>query len=136
MRDLLDLFKEALNDAGNENVYLAFDALPVREKGRFFTVLGIKSFEASSPVYSQYTVFMPFNAEVEINVYAPESQTMRLLLRHFELYVMPAVDSLAGLTTHISRYNMKHDSNLKRLVLTVGVSVSGIRRIEREENGQ
>ena len=64
MRDILNAFKVALLAAGNENVYLAFDALPVRGKGGHFTVLGIKSFEATTPVYSQFTVFMPFRAEV------------------------------------------------------------------------
>ena len=71
MRDILSQFKAALIAAGNENVYLAFDALPVRGKGGCFTVVGMKSFEASAPVYSQYTIFLPFKAEVEVSVYAP-----------------------------------------------------------------
>lgn len=134
MRDILSQFKAALIAAGNENVYLAFDALPVRGKGGYFTVLGIKSFEASAPVYSQYTIFLPFKAEVEVSVYAPESDDLQRLYRYFESGVRPTLDGMSGLTTHISRLTMKHDSNLKRLVLTAGVSVCGIRRIARDNN--
>ena len=134
MRDILNAFKAALLAAGNENVYLAFDALPVRGKGGHFTVLGIKSFEATTPVYSQFTVFMPFRAEVEVSVYAPESEDMQTLYRFFENSVRPALDGMASLTTRICRLSIRHDTTLKRLVLTAGVSVSGIRRIARDYN--
>ena len=134
MRDILNAFKAALLAAGNENVYLAFDALPVRGKRGHFTVLGIKSFEATTPVYSQFTVFMPFRAEVEVSVYAPESEDMQTLYRFFENSVRPALDAMASLTTRICRLSIRHDTTLKRLVLTVGVSVSGIRRIARDNN--
>ena len=131
MLDILNAFKAALAAAGNENVYLAFDALPVRGKGGHFTVLGIKSFEAATPVYSQYTVFVPFKAEVEVCVYAPEAEDMQSLCRYFETSVRPALDGMASLTTRLCRLSIRHDSSLKRLVLTAGVSVSGIRRIAR-----
>ncbi|MDO4864333.1 MAG: hypothetical protein Q4A05_09215 [Ruminococcus sp.] len=134
MHDILSQFRAELLAAGNENVYLAFDALPVRSKGEYFTVLGIKSFEASAPVYSQYTVFLPFKAETEVSVYAPESENMQSLYRCFESSVRPALDAMTSMTTRVCRLSIKHDSNLRRLVLTAGVSVSGIRRIARDSD--
>ena len=133
MLSILEQFKGALESTGNDEVYLAFDALPVRTKSKNFTVVGIKSYEASSPVYSPTIVFLPFKAEVEISVYAPESEPMSALYSYFDDTVRPAIDSISGTSGRLCRLTMKHDSNLRRLVLTAGFSVSGIRRIERAE---
>lgn len=131
MLDILETFRSALTADGNDNVYLAFDALPVRGKGGTFTVIGIKSYEASAPVYSETVAFVPFRAEVEVSVYAPESGSMQSLYSYFEDHVLPVIEGMMNLSTRLSRLAIRHDSNLKRLVITAGVSVSGIRRIER-----
>jgi hypothetical protein len=133
MTSILEQFKTAIESLGNDEVYTAFDALPVRTKARSFTVVGIRSYEASAPVFSPTIIFLPFKAEVEINVYARESEPMTALYTYFETYVRPAIDAVSGTTGRLCRLSMKHDSNLRRLVLTAGVSVSGIRRIERAE---
>ncbi|MBO7395733.1 MAG: hypothetical protein J6U16_06400 [Ruminococcus sp.] len=131
MRDILNELKSALLAEGNQDVYLAFDALPVRGKGGLFTVIGIKSFETTVPVYSLSNVFLPFKAEAEVSVYAPEEEDMQSLCRYFEERVRPALDGLASLTTRICRLNIRHDGSIRRLVLTAGVSVSGVRRTAR-----
>ena len=131
MREILNELKSALLAVGNQDVYLAFDALPVRSKGGRFTVLGIRSFEAAAPVYSQYNVFLPFKAETEVSVYAREDEDMLSLFRYFEERVRPALDGLASMTTRICRLSIRHDSSLRRLVLTAGVAVSGVRRTAR-----
>ena len=59
---------------------------------------------------------------------------MQTLYRFFENSVRPALDGMASLTTRICRLSIRHDTTLKRLVLTAGVSVSGIRRIARDDN--
>ena len=52
LTDVLNSIKNELIDAGVTNVYTIFDALPIEKKGKnFFTVVGISSFETSSPIY-------------------------------------------------------------------------------------
>lgn len=131
MRDILNEVRAALVSRGNENVFYAYDTVPANRKGEFYTLLGIKSYEAMTPVYSQYTVFMPFKAEIEITVSAPLLTSMSALYGYFEEKIQPAIDDMSGLSGRLCRLTIKQDSNLKRFLLTAGISAGGIRRIER-----
>ena len=79
MLDVLRELKTALENAGNENVYYAFDTIPVSAKGKMLTVIGAKSFEAMTPVYSEFLIYMPFKTELEISAAAPENCSMTQL---------------------------------------------------------
>ena len=69
LTDVLNSIKNELTDAGVTNVYTIFDAVPIEKKGRnFFTTVGVSSFETSAPIYTEFTVFIPFKAEIEIKV--------------------------------------------------------------------
>lgn len=131
MLDVLRELKTALENAGNENVYYAFDTIPVSAKGKMLTVIGAKSFEAMTPVYSEFLIYMPFKTELEISAAAPENCPMTQLYTYFESCIRPALDALSGLSGRVCRMSIKHDSAMHRLVLTAGFSAAGIRRIER-----
>lgn len=123
---------EKLSQNGITQVYSAFDAVSVERKSRdFFTVVGLSSFELQTPIYSAFTIFMPYKADVDINVTAPESYPMQKLYEYFSDSVKPAVMEITGMNCLIKKISMKHDSNINRFVLTARLSVSGIDRLER-----
>ncbi|MCR4888021.1 MAG: hypothetical protein K5979_02415 [Ruminococcus sp.] len=132
MLDILNELRTALVEAGNDNVYFAFDTVPVSSKGSFITVIGAKSYEAMTPVYSQYTIFIPFRTELEVILSAPERCTMSQVYGYFEEKVLPAINGISGLSSSLSSLVIKHDTNMKRLVLTAGIKAGGVQRIERE----
>ena len=132
LTDVLNSIKNELTDAGVTNVYTIFDAVPIEKKGRdFFTVVGISSFETSSPIYSEFTIFIPFKAEVEIKITARESGELAALYRYYDTKIEPVINQLSNLSSKISRMSLKHDTNINRLVLNAGFSINGIRKIER-----
>ncbi len=134
LKIILDTVKGALRRKGAENVFTAFDAAPVERKGNgFYTVIGTKAFETLSPIYSQYTIFMPYKASVEVSVTAPENLSFEKLYSYYDSFIEPALFSIHSLTCSLSELKLKHDTNINRLVLTAVISVSGIHKISREE---
>ena len=132
MRELINEIIAKLRRQGVEDVYSAFDAKAVDHKGSgFFTVVGFSAFEASSPIYSPYTVYMPFKAEADIKVTAPQSSSMTELYDYYDSRISKAVEEMSGLTCRLSSMSVKFDSNIQRLVLDVRIAVSGITKIER-----
>ena len=124
--------KTALANAGVTNVYSAFDALRTDKKGDFFSVVGISGFETNTPVYSHYYIFIPFRATAEISVTAPEKFPLERLYSYYDENIMPVINSLSGLTAHVSGLTIKHDTNINRLVLNVKFHLTGMKKIERE----
>lgn len=136
MIDIINTVKQELIESGTENVYSAFDAIPVLSKGKLFTVIGMKNFECSTPVYSQYTIYMPFKAELEIRIFAPESSSMEEVCNYYDSKVGGVINGLSGLSSNISGMSVKQDKNIGRLVLTVTVSAGGMKKIQRETEEQ
>lgn len=132
MIEVINAIKQELIENGAENVYSAFDAIPIVSKGRFFTVIGMKNFECSTPVYSQYTIYMPFKAEIEIKIHAPENNTMQELCEYYENSIDGAIRGISGLSSRVSGMSLKQDKNISRLVLTVTFSAGGMKKIDRE----
>ncbi|WP_028520076.1 hypothetical protein [Ruminococcus flavefaciens] len=132
LRDIIQDIISRLRAQDVTDVYSAFDAKAVERKGRsFFTVVGISAFESSAPIYSPYTVYVPFKAEVEINVTAPENYSMVQLYGYYDENISKAVEDMSGLTCRLTKMSVKFDSNIRRLVLTVKLAASGITKIER-----
>ena len=132
LRDIIQDIISRLRAQDVTDVYSAFDAKAVERKGKgFFTVVGISAFESSAPIYSLYTVYVPFKAEVEINVTAPENYSMVQLYGYYDESISKAVEDVSGLTCRLTKMSVKFDSNIRRLVLTVKLAASGITKIER-----
>ncbi|MCM1132151.1 MAG: hypothetical protein NC340_01635 [Ruminococcus flavefaciens] len=136
MTDIINDIKNSLIESGATGIYSTFDALPVAGKGDIFTVIGIKNLSYSTPVYSQYMIYMPFRAELEIKILAPESTSVEKIFSYYESVIGRVISQMVGLNSSISGMSVKPDKNIGRLVLTVSVSVGGIRKIEREAEEQ
>lgn len=133
------MIREVINDViaklqanGVDAVYSAFDAKPVssKEKG-LFTVVGIGGFESFTPIYSPYTVFLPFKAEIDINVTAAAKMSVADIYKLYDEKIQPVVSEMSGLTCSLTKMSIRFDSNIQRLVLTAKLAASGITKIER-----
>ncbi|MDE6835225.1 MAG: hypothetical protein K2J39_13410 [Ruminococcus sp.] len=125
---------EKLSASGLKDVYSAYDAVPVERKSRsFYTIIGADSFESQQPIYSPVTVFMPYKAEIYINITAPENYSMQNLYEYFSANIKPVIMENSGLDFYIKKVSMKHDTQICRLVLTAKISVTGIEKYERNK---
>lgn len=132
LKNIIAEISQALLKHGAERVYSAFDSLPVSCKGReIFNIVGIESCESSAPIYSQYTVFIPFKAEAAVSVAAPEDCAAEKLYEYFDEHILPAFEEVSSLTCKLKRLTVRTDRNINRLVLRADFSVSGISRLER-----
>ena len=135
LREIIDDIIEKLAENLVSPVYSAFDARALDRKGSsFFTIVGINSFESSQPIYSQYKVYIPFKAEIELTVAAPDSFSMAELYDYYDTNIAPVVFEMSGLTCTLSRMSVKFDSNIQRLVLCVRLAASGITSTERSNS--
>ena len=128
---IINQVRKKLTDSGVKGVYSSFDALPTDHKGSCFTVVGVKSFSAESPLYAPFVVYFPFRAEVEITMLAPESWSMEQLYDIFNDNVEPVILEMSGLSARLTSIALKPDSNLHRMTLKAVMSISGTHRIER-----
>lgn len=132
LKNVISEISLALADKGTKHIYSAFDNIPVNYKGReIFNVVGVESFESSAPIYSQYTVYIPFKAEAVVSVAAPPDYPAEKLYSYFDEHILPAFESISSLTCSLKKLVIKKDSAIDRLVLKVNFSVSGITRLER-----
>ncbi len=132
LKDIISKISCALAENGAENIYSAFDNIPAAYKGReLFTVVGIESFECNTPIYSQYAVFIPFKAEVCVNIAAPPDCSAERLYDYFDKHILPAFEDISSLTCSLKKLVIKKESTLGKLVLRVNFSASGISRAER-----
>ena len=132
LREIINDITDKLTDSGVTAVYSAFDAVDIakKEKG-IFTVVGIGGFESYSPIYSLYTVFIPFKADIEISITAPPKTSIVDIYEFYDNNIEPVISDMCGLTCSLSKMSIKFDSNIQRLVLTAKRSASGMTKIER-----
>lgn len=133
---IIKTVSDGLISGGVFPVYNAFDNVLLEKKCKgIFTIVEISSFESSSPIYSPYTVFLPFKAEVTIKATAPQDYPIETLYSFYDEKVSPAINKLTGLNGSLKDLSIKYDSNINRLVLSAKLLTSGITRVERNENG-
>ena len=132
LRDIIDDIIERLAAHNVSPVYSAFDARAIDRKGRsFFTMVGISAFESSTPIYSQYIVYLPFKSEIELTVTAPDTSSAEQLYGYYDRNIAPVVFDMSGLTCSLGKMSLKFDSNIQRLVLSVKLRISGVTKFER-----
>ncbi|MDE6426245.1 MAG: hypothetical protein K2K89_08955 [Ruminococcus sp.] len=124
---------EKLCKSGLKDVHSAYDAVSVERKSRnFYTIVAPDTFEFQQPIYSPVTVFMPYKAEIYINVTAPENYSMHKLYEYFSENIKPVIMENSGMDCYIKKVSMKHDTQISRLVISAKISVTGIEKYERE----
>jgi len=132
LNEIIQRVVQALAENGVSPVYSAFDAVSTEKKNKgIFTVVGVGAFETQSPIYSEYTVFIPFKAETDISVTAPENFSMEKLYTYFTENIEPVITQISGLNCNMKKLSFKHDSNINRFVLTAKIGVSGLNKVER-----
>ena len=123
---------EKLSAKGMKEVYSTYDAIPLERKSRnFYTIIGADTFESQQPIYSPATIFVPYKAEIFINVTAPENYSMRKLYEYFSDNIKPVIMENTGTDFYIKNVSMKHDTQISRLVLNAKIFVTGIEKYER-----
>lgn len=132
LTEIIDSVVNALRGNGADEVYSAFDAKPVEKKNHgIFTTVGISAFESTTPIYTYNMIYLPFKAEIEINVTAPAQFSAEELYSFYDSSIQPAVHELEGLSCSLKKLTLRFDSNVQRLVLCVKLSAGGMTKIER-----
>ncbi len=132
LNELIENVIDKLTDYGAENVYSAFDAAPLADKGHdIFTVVSVAEFETSTPIYSLSYIYLPFRAEFEIKVTGSKDISMTDLYDYFDEYIQPALEDMTDLNCSLKKLSVRYDSNIQRLVLTVRAAANGLNKIER-----
>ena len=132
LREIMNDIIDKLTNSGVTAVYSAFDAVDIakKEKG-IFTIVGIDGYEAFTPVYSQFYVYIPFRADIEMCITAQKGTSSDDIYLFYDEKIEPVLADMCGLTCSLSKMSIKFDSNIQRLVLTAKLSASGITKIER-----
>lgn len=134
LKNIISEIISALEKNGINNVYSAFDAMPIAyKKHDIFIVIALDGFESMTPIYSQYNVFIPFKAEISLSITAPTDASAEKLYDYFDEQILPVFRDITTLMCSLKKVNVKFDSNINRLVLKTTFSASGINRIERSD---
>ena len=129
MQEIITQIKHSFIEAGGENIYTSFDAVPIRDKGRYFTVLDISRYEAATPIYTANKIYMPIKAELTVTVLAPEKYTKEQIYNYYELYFETAVNRLCGLSSNLKQIDVSIDKNLNRLALKAVIKINCVKTI-------
>lgn len=130
--DIINIIKERLDEKGVENVFTFFDGEHISCKGReIYTLIGINGMESFPPIYSEFIVYFPFKADIEIKITAPENSPLETLYNYFDDNIEPVICEMSSLGSCMTKFTFRHDSNIRRLVLTAVFTVNGIVKNER-----
>ena len=130
MVEILSQIRKALEEKGVVNVCEAYDALPVRDKGEYFVVVGAGEYEALNPIRTAEKIYMPVKCDVTFTVYAPMNTTQEQLYGYYRYNLESTVDSMCGLCSRLKSVKVSPDSKLNRLTLTAVMKISCMKTIE------
>ncbi|MBE6862253.1 MAG: hypothetical protein E7497_05065 [Ruminococcus sp.] len=132
LKAIISQIKEILAENGVKNVYTAFDNIPISQKpSDIFTVVSVGALESRNPVFSQYSIYVPFTADAEISLIASKNSAMTELYDYFEKYILPLARKLASNKSVLKNIAVKYDSNMGRFVMKTIFSASGMVTMER-----
>ena len=131
LKTIINSIIDELEAADVENVYSAFDAYTIENKGDIFTIIGIGAFETSPPIYTMAYAYVPFRAEVDISITATKSMTMEELYDYYTDNIEAALLQMTDMRYTLKKLSLKFDSNIQRLVLNVKLETGGITKLER-----
>lgn len=138
MIEILSQIRKALDDLGVANVCAAYDAIPVRNKGEYFVVIGAGEYEALTPIISEKQIYIPVKCDVKFTVYAPPHLSQEELYGYYRSNLEATIDRLCGLSCRLKSINTSTDTKLNRQTLTAVMKITCMKTIEREvttENG-
>ncbi len=131
LKGIMTAVRESLEASGIENVYTAFDNIPINRKGGIFTAVSVDTLEAKNPVFTEHMVYTPYTAEVRLTVISSAGGTLSELYDYFERYILPAAGRLASYKSALKKLAMKYDSNMGRYTMACIFSAKGMLTMER-----
>lgn len=129
MVEILSQIKNTLESNSVKNVFLAYDAIPVRDKGEFFTVLSFSGYEAMPPIRTDSCVYMPVKGEVVLTVFAPMKTTQEQIYDYYYSNFENTINNMSCLSTRFRSLEIAPDSKLDRLTLKAVLKVSCMKTI-------
>ena len=119
MNDIITNISAILKENGNQNVYTIYDAQPVRDKGKYFTIIGMKSFKPHIPLYTDTIMYIFADAEAEITVIAPKECTEEQLYDYYITNIEMPLSKIMGINSGIQSIEYGTDRVTGRLKLTI-----------------
>lgn len=131
MLTILSQIKDLLAQASGENIFTAYDAIPVRDKGKYITILSVSGYEAMNPIYTDTSVYMPVKCNMEITVAAPVNTTYEQIYDYFYGNFDSVLNSICGISNRLKTIEITPDSKLGRLTLKAVMKISAMKIIPR-----
>lgn len=131
MLTILSQIKDLLAQASGENIFTAYDAIPIREKGKYFTILSVSGYEAMNPIYTETSIYMPVKCNMEITVAAPVNTTYEQIYDYFYGNFDSVLDSICGISNRLKAVEIAPDSKLGRLTLKAVMKISAMKILPR-----
>lgn len=129
MYEMLSEIKKIMTENNNENVFLAFDAVPINQKGKYFTVLTMENYEVKPPIYSEREIFMPVSGDLVITVAAPMNTAAEEINNYFNNNFGDVINTISGTINHVKGMKIEVDEKINRMTLKVKMKISCIKVI-------
>lgn len=129
MYEMLSEIKKIMTENNNENVFLAFDAVPINQKGKYFTVLTMENYEVKPPIYSEREIFMPVSGDLVITVAAPMNTAAEEINNYFNNNFGDVINTISGTINHVKGMKIEVDEKINRMTLKVKLKISCIKVI-------
>ncbi|MDE6775824.1 MAG: hypothetical protein K2J37_05980 [Ruminococcus sp.] len=137
MNDIITNISAILKESGNQEVYTVYDAQSVRDKGKYFTVVGIKSFKPHIPLYTDTMMYIFVDAEAEITVISPKGSTEEQLYDYYIANIEMPLSKILGINSSIQSIDYGTDHTTGRLKLTIILRTEAVQKFPLEgESGE
>lgn len=134
MDEIIKISKDIFKECGNIDLYTSYDAIPVKDKERFFTVISVAKYETFDPIYSDNYFYLPVEAEIKLTALAPQGASADELFDYYNKYLADGIDRLSGMKNGLKNMSVAPDTVSKRLALTAVFRIDAIKTIKRPES--
>lgn len=134
MDEIINIIKERFAEYSDIEPYTSYDAIPVRDKGHFFTVVSAAKYETSAPIYSDNYFYLPVIAEIKLTVLAPQGASANELFAYYNKHIEETVNRIIGKKNGLKNMTVAPDTVSKRLTLTAAFQLDAIKTVRRPES--
>ncbi len=125
MQALLDMVLEKLRTVCGNDLYPAFDAVPVPKKSdRLFTVAALEKVQMDARIPNGGRGLLPFTAFVNVAVLVPMTAPACRAETHFYQKILPAMQACGAVLCEVQAAQV--DVKLQRLVLRGTFRIKGL----------
>lgn len=134
MNEIINIVKLAFSGHSDIEPYTSYDAIPVKDKESFFTVISVTKYETAEPIYSDLYIYFPILAEITLTVLAPQGSSANELFDYYNKHVEGVIDRISGMKKTLRNMKLAPDTVSKRLALTVVFQIDAMKNIKRPES--